>query len=78
MQTLTEEIKRELAQPHEEFKNLSEEPPRLTNAAGRARVQDLPLHGRGERGEAAEKGKAHLKDRMEEIAREHRARVSAH
>ena len=78
MQSLTEEIKRELASYNDEFnallKNHHEHERRLAELATKTflstdeEVEEKRL----------KKEKLHLKDRMEEIAREHRARISAH
>lgn len=77
MPTLTEELKRDLAQSNEEFKTL------LTNhLAHEKRLAELASKAFLSSDEEAEekrlkKHKLHLKDRMEEIAREHRARVGS-
>ncbi|MEO6324595.1 MAG: DUF465 domain-containing protein [Thermoanaerobaculia bacterium] len=77
MPSLTEETKQELSQHNEEFKGLltnhHEHERRLAELASKAylsteeEVEEKKL----------KKEKLHLKDRMEEIAREHRARVGA-
>jgi uncharacterized protein YdcH (DUF465 family) len=77
MPTLTEELKRELAQTHEEFKNLvrthHDFEKRLAELASKTFLSS------DEEGEEKrlKKQKLMVKDRMEEIAREHRARVGA-
>lgn len=78
MTTLTEDLKRQLSDTHDEFRTLSkshrEHERRLAELASKTflttdeEVEEKRL----------KKEKLHLKDRMEEIAREHRARVSAH
>ena len=78
MTTLTEEIKRHLADTHDEFKNLlknhREHERRLADLASKTFLTtDEEMEEK-----RLKKEKLHLKDRMEEIAREHRARVSAH
>jgi uncharacterized protein YdcH (DUF465 family) len=78
MTTLTEEIKRHLADSHDEFKNLlkshREHERRLADLASKTFLTtDEEMEEK-----RLKKEKLHLKDRMEEIAREHRARVSAH
>ena len=77
MPSLTDETKKELSQHNEEFKSLlmnhHEHERRLAELASKAylsteeEVEEKKL----------KKEKLHLKDRMEEIAREHRARVGA-
>ena len=78
MTTLTEEIQRHLADSHDEFKNLlkshREHERRLADLASKTFLTtDEEMEEK-----RLKKEKLHLKDRMEEIAREHRARVSAH
>ncbi len=78
MQTLTEDLKRELADSHDEFKTLlkshREHERRLAELASKNFLTtDEEMEEK-----RLKKEKLHLKDRMEEIAREHRARVSAH
>jgi uncharacterized protein YdcH (DUF465 family) len=77
MPTLTEELKRELAQTHEEFKNLvrthHDFEKRLAELASKT---FLSSEEEGEE-KRLKKQKLMVKDRMEEIAREHRARVGA-
>jgi uncharacterized protein YdcH (DUF465 family) len=78
MTSLTEEIKHELASHNDEFKSLlrhhHDHERRLAELASKTflstdeEVEEKRL----------KKEKLHLKDRMEEIAREHRARISAH
>ena len=78
MTSLTDEIKHELASYNDEFKSLMrhhhEHERRLAELASKTflstdeEVEEKRL----------KKEKLHLKDRMEEIAREHRARISAH
>lgn len=75
MTSLTDEIKKELSLSHEEFRGLlndhHEHERRLAELASKTflstseEVEEKRL----------KKEKLHLKDRMEEIAREHRARV---
>lgn len=78
MQSLTEEIKNELASHNDEFKNLlknhHDHERRLAELASKTFLStDEEIEEK-----RLKKEKLHLKDRMEEIAREHRARVSAH
>ncbi len=78
MTTLTEEIKRHLADSHDEFRNLMkshrEHERRLAELASKTFLTtDEEMEEK-----RLKKEKLQLKDRMEEIAREHRARVSAH
>jgi uncharacterized protein YdcH (DUF465 family) len=78
MTSLTDEIKQELASHNDEFnlllRNHHEHERRLAELATKTflstdeEVEEKRL----------KKEKLHLKDRMEEIAREHRARISAH
>ncbi|MBL8112739.1 MAG: YdcH family protein [Acidobacteria bacterium] len=76
MQTLTEEVKRELSDSHEEFKKLLDD-----HHAHERRLAELASKTYLSSDEETEekrlkKEKLTLKDRMEQIAREHRARVS--
>jgi len=78
MTTLTEELKRELTDTHEEFRTLMK-----SHRSHERRLAELASKTFLTTDEEMEekrlkKEKLHLKDRMEEIAREHRARVSAH
>lgn len=78
MTTLTEELKRELTDTHDEFRTLMKShrnhERRLAELASKTFLTtDEELEEK-----RLKKEKLHLKDRMEEIAREHRARVSAH
>lgn len=78
MQTLTQEIKHELESQNEEFRSLlrdhHDHEKRLAELASKT---FLSTDEEGEE-KRLKKQKLHLKDRMEEIVREHRARVSAH
>jgi uncharacterized protein YdcH (DUF465 family) len=78
MTTLTEELKRQLTDSHDEFRTLMkshrEHERRLAELASKTFLTtDEEMEEK-----RLKKEKLHLKDRMEEIAREHRARVSAH
>jgi uncharacterized protein YdcH (DUF465 family) len=78
MTSLTEEIKHTLADHNEEFRNLlrdhHERERRLAELASKTYLStDEEVEEK-----RLKKEKLHLKDRMEEIAREHRARVSTH
>ncbi len=78
MTTLTEELKRQLTDSHDEFRSLMkshrEHERRLAELASKTFLTtDEEMEEK-----RLKKEKLHLKDRMEEIAREHRARVSAH
>jgi hypothetical protein len=78
MQTLTEEIKHELESQNEEFRSLlrvhHDHEKRLAELASKTFLStDEEIEEK-----RLKKRKLHLKDRMEEIVREHRARVSAH
>ena len=78
MTTLTEDLKRQLTDSHEEFRTLAkshrEHERRLAELASKTFLTtDEEMEEK-----RLKKEKLHLKDRMEEIAREHRARVSAH
>lgn len=75
MFSLTEELKRELAGSHVEFQDLlrqhHDHERRLADLASKSFLSsDEELEEK-----RLKKEKLHLKDRMEEIAREHRARV---
>jgi len=78
MTSLTEDIKHELASHNDEFKSLlrnhHDHERRLAELASKTFLStDEEIEEK-----RLKKEKLHLKDRMEEIAREHRARVSAH
>ncbi len=78
MTSLTDEIKNELASHNDEFKSLlrnhHDHERRLAELASKTFLStDEEIEEK-----RLKKEKLHLKDRMEEIAREHRARVSAH
>jgi len=78
MTTLTEELKRHLSDSHDEFRVLlkshRDHERRLAELASKTFLTtDEEMEEK-----KLKKEKLHLKDRMEEIAREHRARVSAH
>ncbi len=78
MTTLTEELKRQLSDNHDEFRTLlkshRDHERRLAELASKTFLTtDEEMEEK-----RLKKEKLHLKDRMEEIAREHRARVSAH
>lgn len=78
MTSLTEEIKHELASQNEEFnvllRNHHEHEKRLAELASKTYLStDEELEEK-----KLKKEKLHLKDRMEEIFREHRARVGTH
>jgi hypothetical protein len=78
MTTLTEELKRQLTDSHDEFRTLMkshrEHERRLAELASKTFLTtDEEMEEK-----RLKKEKLHLKDRMEEIGREHRARVSAH
>lgn len=78
MTSLTEEIKTELASHNDEFKTLlrdhHERERRLAELASKTFLStDEEIEEK-----RLKKEKLHLKDRMEEIVREHRARISAH
>ncbi|HQR46796.1 MAG TPA: YdcH family protein [Thermoanaerobaculia bacterium] len=78
MTTLTEELKRQLTDSHDEFRTLMkshrDHERRLAELASKTFLTtDEEMEEK-----RLKKEKLHLKDRMEEIAREHRARVSAH
>ncbi len=77
MPTLTEELKRELAATNDEFQNLlrrhHEHERRLAELASKTFLtSDEEMEEK-----RLKKEKLHLKDRMEEIAREYRARVGS-
>ena len=77
MPTLTEELKRDLSQSNDEFKALLQ-----NHLAHEKRLAELASKSFLSSDEEAEekrlkKQKLQLKDRMEEIAREHRARVGS-
>ncbi|MCC6133589.1 MAG: YdcH family protein [Acidobacteria bacterium] len=77
MPTLTDELKRELATANDEFQNLlrrhHEHERRLAELATKTFLtSDEELEEK-----RLKKEKLHLKDRMEEIAREYRARVGS-
>jgi uncharacterized protein YdcH (DUF465 family) len=78
MQALTEEFKHELESQNEEFRTLlrdhHDHEKRLAELASKTFLStDEEIEEK-----RLKKHKPHLKDRMEEIVREHRARVSAH
>jgi uncharacterized protein YdcH (DUF465 family) len=78
MQTMTEEFKNELESQSEEFRSLlrdhHDHEKRLAELASKTFLStDEEIEEK-----RLKKHKLHLKDRMEEIVREHRARVSAH
>ncbi len=78
MQTITDEVKHELASQNEEFRSLlhdhHDHEKRLAELASKTFLStDEEIEEK-----RLKKEKLHLKDRMEEIVREHRARVSAH
>ncbi len=78
MPALTEELKHELADANQEFRKLlkdhHERERRLAELASKTYLSvDEEVEEK-----RLKKEKLQLKDRMEEIAREHRARVSAH
>ena len=77
MPTLTEELKRDLAQSNEEFKTLLQN--HLAHERRLAELASKSFLSSDEEGEEKrlKKQKLMVKDRMEEIAREHRARVGA-
>lgn len=77
MPSLTDEIKSELAGHNEEFRSLlrdhHDHERRLADLASKAYLSvDEEIEEK-----RLKKEKLHLKDRMEEIAREHRLRVAA-
>ncbi len=77
MPTLTDELKRELAEANEEFRSLLQ-----NHLAHERRLAELASKSFLSSDEEAEekrlkKQKLQLKDRMEEIAREYRARVGS-
>ena len=78
MPSLTEEIKTELAGQYEEFRSLLRD--HHDRERRLAHLASKPFLSTDEEIEEKrlKKEKLHLKDRMEEIAREHRARVSPH
>ncbi len=78
MQALTDVFKKELASHNDEFKGLlknhHDHEKRLAELASKTFLStDEEIEEK-----RLKKEKLHLKDRMEEIAREHRARISAH
>ena len=78
MQTMTEEFKHELESQNEEFRSLlrdhHDHEKRLAELASKTFLStDEEIEEK-----RLKKHKLRLKDRMEEIVREHRARVSAH
>jgi uncharacterized protein YdcH (DUF465 family) len=78
MPSLTEEIKHELADNYEEFRILMRDHHERERRL--AQLASKPFLSTDEEIEEKrlKKEKLYMKDRMEEIAREHRARVSAH
>lgn len=78
MMTLTEELKRELTDTHEEFRTLMRSHRNHERRLAELASKTFLTTDEEMEEKRLKKEKLHLKDRMEEIAREHRARVSAH
>jgi hypothetical protein len=78
MTTLTEELKRELTDTHEEFRTLMKSHRNHERRLAELASKTFLTTDEEMEEKRLKKEKLHLKDRMEEIAREHRARVSAH